>query len=193
MNRRLVLLAAALTALAACAAGPPPATREILDEQTGNTFFVATRPLVFARNRSDVAAFTRDYVTLLAVAVNESGKYSEYLLFYRWSTVDRRMLPLPDPSAGELRILADGRTLDLHPLEQVPVSVASRAQLREPNHGDAITHAYKMDIPTLRFLAASRISAIRLPQEALDTPFGLWRDGRPDLQRFVAAQGERVR
>ena len=192
MNRRLVLLAAALTALAACSAGPPPATREILDEDTGNTFFIATRPLVFARNRTDVAAYTRDYVTLAAVAVNESGKYSEYLLLYRWSTVDRRMLPTPDPNAGEVRILADGRTLDLHPLEQVPVSVASRAELREPNHGDAITHAYKMDLPTLRFLAASRTLAVLLPQEPLDTPFELWRDGRPDLKSFVAAQGERV-
>jgi hypothetical protein len=192
MNRRLVLLAAVLTALAGCAAGPPP-TREILDQDTGNTFFVATRPLVFARNRSDVAAYARDYVTLLAVAVNEAGKYSEYLLLYRWSTVDRRMLPPPDPKAGELRILADGRTLDLQPLEQVPVSVASQAGLREPNHGDAIAHAYKMDLPTLRFLATSRTLTIHLPQEALDTPFELWRDGRPDLERFVVAQGERVR
>lgn len=192
MNRRMVLVAAALTALAGCTAGPPP-TREILDEDTGNTFFVATRPLVFARNRSDVAAYTRDYVTLVAVAVNESGKYSEYLLYYRWSTVDRRMLPPADPNAGELRILADGRTLDLHPLEQIPVSVASRAELREPNHGDAIAHAYKMDLATLRFLATSQTLEVHLPQEALDTPFELWRDGRPDLVRFVAAQGERIR
>jgi hypothetical protein len=192
MNRRLVLLAAALTALAACAAGPPP-TREILDEETGNTFFIATRGLVFARNRTDVAAYTRDYVTLAAVAVNESGKYSEYLLMYRWSTVDRRMEPPPDPNAGELRILADGRTIDLHPLDQVPVSVASRAELREPNHGDAITHAYKMDLPTLRFLAASQTLVVHMPQEPLDTPFELWQDGRPDLASFVAAQGERVK
>lgn len=186
------MLVAALTALAGCAAGPPE-TREILDEETGNTFFVATRPLVFARNRSDVAAFTRDYVTLVAVAVNSSGKYSEYLLLYRWSTVDRRMLPPSDPKAGELRILADARTLDLQPLEQVPVSLASRAELHDPNHGDAITHAYKMDLKTLHFLAASRTLEVRLPQEALDTPFGLFQDGRPDLDRFVAAQGERTR
>ena len=192
MNRGLVLLAAALTALAGCAAGAPE-TREILDPDTGNTFFVAARPLVFARNRSDVAAFTRDYVTLVAVGVNESGKYNEYLLFYRWSTVDRRMLPPPDPDAGELRILADGRTIDLEPLERVPVSLASRAELHEPNHGDAITHAYKMDLPTLRFLATSRTLEVRLPQEALDTPFGLWQDGRPDLESFVVAQGERLR
>jgi hypothetical protein len=192
MNRGLALLAAALTALTGCAAGPPQ-TREILDQETGNTFFVATGPLVFARNRADVAAFTRDYVTLVAVGVNESGKYSEYLLLYRWSTVDRRMLPPPDPNAGELRILADGRTINLQPLEQVPVGLASRVELHEPNHGDAIAHAYKIDLPTLHFLAASRTLEVRMPQEALDTPFGLWRDGRPDLERFVVAQGERGR
>ena len=182
------MLAAALTALAGCAAGPPE-TREILDQDTGNTFFMATRPLVFARSRADVAAFTRDYVTLVAVAVNESGKYNEYLLFYRWSTVDRRMLPPPDPNAGELRILADGRTLDLQPLERVPVGLASRAELHEPNHGDAIAHAYKMDLPTLHFLATSQTLEVHLPQEAFDAPFALYQDGRADLERFVAAQG----
>lgn len=183
-------MAAAITALTACVAHPPAATREILDQESGNTIFVATKPLVFARERSDLAAHTRDYVTLVAVGVNESGKYSEYLLLHRWSTVDRRMSPPPDPNAGDLRILADGRAIDLVPLGQVPVSLSSRDELQEPNHGDAITHAYKVDLPTLRFVAASRTLAIRLPREALDTPFVLWRDGRPDLTRFVVAQGE---
>jgi hypothetical protein len=193
MNRRLLLLAAALTALAGCAARPPPATREILDPDTGNTLFVATRPLEFARNRADVAAYTRDYVTLVAVAVNDSGKYNEYLLMYRWSTVDRRMLPPPDPGAGELRILADGRTVKLDPLDQVPLGLAARAELHEPNPGHTMTHAYKIDLATLHFLAASQTLVVRMPQEALDTPFELWRDGRPDLERFVTAQGERHR
>jgi len=105
-------------------------------------------------------------------------------------SVDRRMLPPPDPNAGDLRILADGRTIDLVPLGQVPVSLSSRDELQEPNHGDSITHAYKVDLPTLRFVAASRTLAIRLPREAFDTPFALWHDGRPDLARFVVAQGE---
>ncbi|MGL1400132.1 hypothetical protein ACSTI4_24375, partial [Vibrio parahaemolyticus] len=87
----------------------------------------------------------RDYVTLTAVAVNESGKYSEYLLSYRWSTVDRRMLPPPEANAGELRILADERMIDLQPLPGVPPDLASRAEFRAPNHGDVITRAYKVD------------------------------------------------
>ena len=183
-------MAAAITALTGCVAHPPAGTREILDEETGNTIFVATKPLVFARERSDLAAHTRDYATLVAVGVNESGKINEYLLLHRWSTVDRRMLPPPDPDAGDLRILADGRTIDLVPLGQVPVSLSTRAELREPNHGDAITHAYKVDLPTLRFVAASRTLSVRLPREAFDTPFGLWQDGRADLTRFVVAQGD---
>ncbi len=193
MHIRLALVAATLTLLPACVDHPPAATHEILDQETGNTLFVAAKPLVFARERSDVAAHARDYVMLVAVAVNNAGKYSEYLLLHRWSTVDRRMLPPTDPDAGELRILADGRTIELLPLAQLPASLASRTEIPAPNHGDVITHAYTVDLATLRYVAASRVLAVRLPREALDTPFGLWRDGRPDLNQFVVAQGGRRR
>lgn len=189
----VVLLAAALTFLTGCATHPVANTREILDQESGNTLFVVTQPLVFARERSDVAAHARDYVMLTAVAVNDAGKYSEYLLLHRWSTVDRRMLPPPDPEAGELRILADGRTIDLVPLPQVPTALASREGIPAPHHGDVLTRAYTVDLPTLRYVAACRVLAVRLPREALDTPFGLWRDGRPDLDQFVVAQGGRRR
>jgi hypothetical protein len=192
MHIRFALTMAALVALTACADAPPGA-RQILDEESGNTFFVVTKPLVFARERSDVAAHARDYATLVAVAVDESGAISEYVLLHRWSTVDRRMLPPPKPDAGELRILAEGRVIDLVPLEQVPVSLSSRPELHGPKHGDAITRAYKVDLPTLHFIAGSRALTVRMPQEPLDTPFGLWRDGRASLAQFVTAQGARER
>src|SRR5579859_2594926 len=115
MQIQVALMAAALTVLTACVSHPPAATREILDQESGNTLFVVTQPLIFARERSDVTAYARDYVMLVAVAVNEAGKYSEYLLLHRWSTVDRRMLPPPQANAGELRILADGRAINFVP------------------------------------------------------------------------------
>src|ERR1700721_2863548 len=119
MHIRAALILALLT-LPACSSSlrPPPAPREILDEQSGSTLSVVASPLVFARERTDVAAHARDYATLVAVEVDNSGKYSEYLLLYRWSTVDRRMSPPPDQSAGELKIFADGRAIDLQPLER---------------------------------------------------------------------------
>ena len=176
----------ALTTLWACtglrSARP---SHEILDEQTGNTLLVVPKPLVFARERTDVAAHERDYATLVAVEIDQSGKYSEYLLLYRWSTVDRRMSPPPDPQTGELKILADGRVIDLKPLEQLPVGLSRRRELHLPEHGDAVTHAYLVDAPTLRFIAESREIAVRMPQEPLETPFAIWEDGRKALGQFL--------
>src|ERR1700736_4752869 len=151
----------ALTTLWACtglpAARPSP---EIFDEESGNTLLVVPKPLVFARERTDVAAHERDYATLVAVEIDQSGKYSEYLLLYRWSTVDRRMSPPPDPQAGELKILADGRVIDLMPLEQVPIGLSRRRELHLPEHGDVVAHAYAIDVSTLRFIAESRDIAV---------------------------------
>jgi hypothetical protein len=189
MYMRAVLILA-LVALSACAGQPKRAPPEILDEQTGNTLTIADKPLVFARERMDVAAHARDYATLVAVEVDHSGKYDEYLLLYRWSTVDRRMSPPPDPSRGELRIVAEGRAIDLVPLESVPVGLSRRRELHVPNHGDVIAHAYLVDVPTLRFIASSPELTVYMPQEALDIPFGLWEDGRKSLGRFLLRAGE---
>ena len=66
----------ALTTLWACtglrSARP---SHEILDEQTGNTLLVVPKPLVFARERTDVAAHERDYATVVAVEIDQSGSY----------------------------------------------------------------------------------------------------------------------
>jgi hypothetical protein len=165
-----------------------PAARpshEFLDERTGNTLLVVPKPLVFARERTDVAAHARDYATMVAVEIDQSGKYSEYLLLYRWSTVDRRMSPPPDPQAGELKILADGRVIDLMPMEQLPVGLSRPRELHLPEHGDVVTRAYVVDEATLRFIAESRDIVVRMPQESLDIPFTIWEDGRKALAQFL--------
>jgi hypothetical protein len=105
-----------LTMLNACASSPATPGKEILDEETGNTVTVVAKPIVFARERTDVAAYARDYATLVAVEVDHAGTFKNYLLLYRWSTVDKRMLPKPDPSAGALRLLGERSTCCLwHP------------------------------------------------------------------------------
>src|SRR5712664_3180841 len=189
-----LILALTLLSVSACANPPsrasqPRDSHEIFDEQTGNTLLVVPKPLVFARERTDVAAHERDYATLVAVEIDQSGKYNDYLLLYRWSTVDRRMSPPPDPQEGELRILADGRAIDLKPLENVPVGLSRRRELHMPEHGDVVAHAYPIDVATLRFIAASRELVVRMPQESLDTPFALWEDGRSALRRFLERAG----
>jgi hypothetical protein len=186
MHMRLgFILALTTLSVSACANPSPRASHEIFDERSGNTLLVVPKPLVFARERMDVAAHARDYATLVAVEIDQSGKYSEYLLLYRWSTVDRRMSAPPDPQAGELKILADGRVIDLMPLEQVPIGLSQRRELHLPEHGEVVAHAYAIDVSTLRFIAESREIAVRMPQESLDTPFTIWEDGRGALGQFL--------
>jgi hypothetical protein len=196
MNIRAALLLSLTTAaslslaaaLASCVSGPP-APKEVFDEQTAATLLVVAKPLVFARERSDVAAHARDYATLVAVEDDRSGEYTDYLLLYRWSTVDRRMSPPPAAEAGALRILADGRAIDLKPLDRLPVGLNKRRELHLPEHGDVTAHAYRVDVSLLHFLATSRELSLRMPQEPLDTPFGLWDDGRPALDQFLRRAG----
>lgn len=171
--------------LAGCGPRTAAPSHEIFDEQTASTLLVAASPLVFARERSDVAAHARDYVTLVAVEIDASGDYHQYLILYRWSTVDRRMSPPPDPAAGELRIFADGRVIELRPLDKLPLSIEKRRELLVPNHGDVVPRAYRIDVGTLNFIAASRHLVVRLPQEPLDTPLKLWEDGRGALAQFL--------
>lgn len=178
-----------LIALPACTGLPRAAPHEVLDEQSGNTLLVAAKPLVFARERTDVAAHARDYATLVAVEVDASGTYADYLLLYRWSTVDPRMMRQPDPNAGEMRIVADGRAIDLPPMARVPVSLSRRRVMHFPEHGDVIVHAYPIGIDTLRFIAMSREVTVRLPKEPLETPFRLWEDGRFSLRQFLERAG----
>lgn len=162
-----------------------PADDEILDEESASTILVPATPLVFARERSDVAAHARDYATLVAIQVDRSGEYSAYLLLYRWSTVDRRMSPPPPPDAGALRLLADGRVIDLKPLDRLPVSFKQSRELHVPNHGDVIPRAYKVDLALLNYIATSRVLNVRMTQESLDIPFSLRTDGRSALVQFL--------
>jgi hypothetical protein len=193
--RLCALCLAALVVLAACGASHPAQSdatarpREMLDETTGNTVSVVSKPLVFARERNDVAAFARDYATLVAAEIDQSGTYHDYLLLYRWSTVDRRMSPPPSPEAGELRILAEGRVFTLKPLQFMPTGLEHRHEMYVPPHGDIVAHAYEVTADMLRFIANSGELSVQMPQETLNEPFKLWEDGRAALRGFAQSAG----
>jgi hypothetical protein len=182
---RILLTVVMALAIASCSSDRAAPGREVFDEQTGNTLTVVSSPLVFARERNDLAAYARDYASLVAVEVDHSGTPKNYLLLYRWSTVDKRMLPPQDPTGGKLRLVGDGRELSLSPLDSLPVGLDSIRTLHAPRHGAALTRAYAVDMDSLRFIAESRDLHLQLPQETFDMPFRIWEDGRRALARFV--------
>ena len=183
---------AALALLAGCASLPAPQPLTYLDERTGITLTVVDAPLVLARDRRDLAANARDYLTLVSVTRNESGRVTAALLVHRWSTIDTRVSTAGAPAADpRLVVVADGRDIRLAPLEPVPreFEPSDGHDLWRPKVSRVDTTAYRVDATTLRYIAQSaRVSAFRdVAEDAL--PFVLWRDGRAALGRL--AEGTR--
>lgn len=110
----LAILVPALL-VAGCAATPPDAgEREYLDEETAATVTVGTRAIVFARERPELAVNARDYLTLVPVDVNRSGRHEQYFFGYAWSTIDKRGVP-GEAGAPRFDLIADGRRVALAP------------------------------------------------------------------------------
>src|SRR4029079_9937774 len=108
----LAVLSAALLAWTAGVRAADP-VRQYVDEITAATITVAVEPLIFARERTDLADNSRDYVTLTAIEINVQGKRSYFWSAYIWSTIDRRdRQPLVAPG-DELVLLADCPPLPL--------------------------------------------------------------------------------
>jgi hypothetical protein len=188
LGRPLVALVLALL-LGACAGPREFAPREIFDEHSGNTVSVVARPLIFARSRSDVAAYARDYATLVAVEVDHSGSTEHYLLVHRWSTVDARMAPPPPADAGRLQLIGEGRVLTLTPLPELPVGLEHRPDLHLPPHGEVVSYAYRVDAEMLRFIVKASRMTLELPQETYTAAFTVWEDGRPAWVEFLRRTG----
>jgi hypothetical protein len=170
--------------LAGCASGPS-GPRVSLDPRTGATFTMVDTPMIFARERRDVAANARDYLTVVAVEINVSGQRHLYLAVHRWSTIDLRSGETsPEPSV--LLLVADGRDITLTSRQDQGASLPIDAtRLMRPEDADVVTTLYPIDGATLEYIAGSHsLSAVYSDSFAL--PFALWRDGRTDLRRMLA-------
>jgi hypothetical protein len=186
MRLEIASLALCSALLAGCSSLPAPAPINYLDERTGITLTVVDEPIVLARERRDLAANAREYLTLVAATRNQSGRITPVLLVHRWSTIDERVLPLTTPPPESLVIVADGRDLRPTPLKTLPKELsAATDKLWHPQVSRVTSAAYSTDGAQLRWLADSkRLSAFfEAPGEAL--PYLVWRDGRGALQRFA--------
>ena len=175
------------------AAGCAPLVREprqVLDPGTGITLMVADQPLILARDRRDLAAQARDYLTLLAAEINESGRRQLVLVVHQWSTIDARARAAQSLAELPLLIVADGRDLRLVPMNRPALLSANQgAVLGRPEDADVTTTCYPIDVESLHFLATSnRITAV-FPQGNPALPYALWRDGRGAQLRLLEALG----
>ena len=175
-----------ITIAAGCAALPAPAPSQFLDERTGVTLSVVDAPLVLARERRDIAANARDYLTLVAAERDTMGRRQLILLVYRWSTIDTRVGASDDDDSTRLTLLADGRDIRLTQVaDKLPLEFTQSERLLRPPVGQVATLAYPTDIATLRYLVSSRQLSASFEATKATMPYTMWRDGRESLRQFL--------
>jgi hypothetical protein len=190
---RIASVAALLVALSACVSLPSAeGPKEYLDQETAATVSVVGKPLVFARERRELAAYSRDYVTVAAAAVDRAGKVNYVLIVYFWSTVDQRDKPSAVPVADPLVIAADDRRIRLplsgHTAQDAGIGIPVHAP---PGHS-ALPNVYRTDLGTLRFMSEARHLAVLSGTDATAVSYEIWDDERPAWRALVRLlSGER--
>jgi len=179
------LFAVALSARAAPLIQPAEKVREYVDEITAVHITVAADPLVFARERSDLAANARDYVTLAPLEINRTGKRSYYWSGYLWTTIDRRDGDPLLKRGDQLVLIADGRPIPLvsddkplreHGVGQTPVRVPVRS---------ALPVLFAADLEVIDYVAHATEVHVEWIREGTSEPLPLWKDGRTGLRAFL--------
>lgn len=166
---------------------PPLQPIAVLDERSGASLTVVDQPLVLARERRDVAVQARDYLTMLAAEINESGRRRLVWVVHQWSTIDARASEFQPSPAATLLLVADGRDLRLTPIPNFNADAyLGNAALRPPADAQAMTTVYAVDAAMLEYVAGSEHVYASFPDSRLMLPFAIWNDGRPALLRFLA-------
>lgn len=168
--------------LATALADETAGVREYLDSTTAVTVTVVTEPLVFARERSDLAVNARDYLSLTPLEVNQSGKRACYWSGYVWSTIDRRDgEPLLAPG-DELVLIADDRPIPLRADSRSMSDIGIvDAPTRPPRRG-AVPLLFSVGRDTVDYVASAGALHVEWVHDGVSESYQLWHDSRAMLR-----------
>jgi hypothetical protein len=169
-------------AAGALAAGNGPL--EYLDEETGTTVTAVGQPLLFACARPEFAN-ARDYVTLVAAAVNRSGTITYVMIGYFWSMVDPRLRGSEPAAVQQLRLQADERSIELPLQGRSAHELGIGVPVHRPPLGTGTPYVYDIDLPSMRFIAASHHLELHVESNGTLLNYKLFEDRRAALREFV--------
>lgn len=183
------LLALALPAARQAEGQAESSVREYVDDITAASITVPQHPLVFARERTDLAVNARDYITLAPLEINRSGTRRYFWSGYLWSTIDRREGEPVVAAGDQLVLLADGR----------PILLAGDGRaLRDQGVGEppirvpvrsAKAVLFAADPETIAYAAHAAELRIDLIHVGITESFVLWKDSRSELREFAERVG----
>lgn len=182
------LLAALATVViwpTAATAADQDAVRQYLDENTAASITLAREALIFARERTDLAVNARDYLSLTAIEVNQTGQRAYFWSGYVWSTIDRRDGTAVVGAKAELVLLADGRPMRLVNEQRNSRGLGMATPPTPVPVRSATLVLFRVDPEMLRFVAGATDLSVLIVTEGVSESLSLWRDARPALRSFV--------
>lgn len=186
----MLAVAGVATLLCACSTlrGRAPPI-QYLDRDTGTTYRLVSRPIVFAHSRPQAAAHVRDYATVTAAWIDRDGDLEYVLFVYVWSTVDPRDDAHAPRSIGTVALVADDRLIRLS-AAQVPAPDARDVPaIDRPPVSRLMLAEFRTDRDTLRYLAAAGHLALLRSGARGRLRYSLWSDGRAALADLLRAEG----
>lgn len=185
MNLSLRLCLAAALLLGGCA-GENSRISEYLDPQTAVTIRALAAPLLFAHDAPELAANTRDYLSLGLVEVNNMGARKHYLAVVSWSTIDRaRVGVAAAPVPERIELPFGSRVRELAPASHEPRSLGIGGRPFQPPSGYAGEAWYAVTPADLRALAAAPLTSIALLEESGRVEYRVWRADDAAVAEFV--------
>jgi hypothetical protein len=163
---------------AARAPAADDAVREYVDETTAASITASAGVLIFARERTDLAVNARDYVTLVPVEINRSGKRACFWSGYLWSTIDRRNRQPWLAEGDDLVLLADGRPLPLRISGKTLKDQGAAEPITPSPARNAIPVLFPATVEEIAYVAHATEVRIELLHAGTNETFVLWK-GRP--------------
>ena len=167
--------------LTACASAP--GVQEFLDPESSVTVSYSDTPLILYQDRSGRAAFSRDYVNIGPIQVNQMGRDRYYLWLGVWSTVeikydDRRL------NGFELvTVYADGEPMLLNLAGWTPGAVGATRSFYSKPVSSAQEAYYEVSIDQIRMLGEATEIRVQTTGESSES-YEMWEKSESATRGF---------
>lgn len=195
MARRVMAFMLMLAVSAAAPASDTNSPVEYLDDETGVTVTVVSRPLVFAHERDtfnlpSAAVPARDYVTLAAAAVDRGGRMSYLLIGYFWSVGVSQPWENARRAREPLVLQLQDRRIELVPATGSAREAGISTPLHRPPIDPATPSLYAIDVPTMELIAESTHPVLYSGDTSAPLKYELFEDRKPALRELVRRLNE---
>jgi len=154
----LLLLAYAII-LGACSSNRPD-IKEQLDSNTGVTVSYADVPFVFYRDRSGIAAFSRNFVNMGHIKINRMGEHRYFLWFGIWSTDQDPDIVQNRDGFETVYLFVDGEPFELDLVGWTVASIGASEPIYSKPVSTSADAFYPINVDQARLIAQA--SALRL-------------------------------